>query len=702
MVHDPTTPSEGNLPSRDQVPEAARSVELLGRVTDLVDAAIYVYDLAEQRVVFGNRALLRVYGVEEGGVVDSALFAERLHPIDRAATRERMAQLRAMADGEWTEWVHRFRHTDGSYRWLVSRDSVFARDAGGAVTQILGTAHDITDRRLAEEHERRERARSAVYVAFAKALAAPGMEERTLLRGITTELAEQLDAGCVVVLEDDEGPYVRPVAWHHREERITAALGEMFLQDPWERDAPPLAEIFLRGKPQLLTPDFIDRVKAMGGHTWKTLDELGLVEAAIVPLWSHGAVVGAFCLMRFARSAPYLTDDLAFLQQIADSVALAIDNARLLARLRQELAERRRAEEELRRSRDLLRVVFEGLDEALMLLDGAGTILAVNERFAALCGVAEEALVGRMWSERAADVAPFFPGELIDASRAAGAPRQRRARAADGLGRMRMLDLHVVPLATGDAGAEWLLVRVIDVTEQLQIEARMIAMERLAANERLAATVAHEVNTPLQAIESSLHLAGKLDNEEQRAAYLRLAREEIQRIGRILRQLLDLHRPQEVPMPLQVNELVERVMLLSGGNLRRRGIHLTRELADSLPQLIGRADELTQVLLNLVVNAVQVMPRGGRLTLRTELRREGDAPALVVVTVQDNGPGVDPALGERIFEPFFTTREGGTGLGLAVSRQIVESHNGRIRLESAPGEGACFRIELPVPSRESP
>jgi PAS domain S-box-containing protein len=351
---------------------------------------------------------------------------------------------------------------------------------------------------------------------------------------------------------------------------------------------------------------------------------------------------------------------------------------------------------DLQRSRDLLRTIFDGLDDGLLLVGNDGTILAVNQRFAALCETPPEALVGHDWRERCAALLPAFPVAVVEASLQDGVARRERVRSSDGQGRARILDLHTLHPAEGAAMPEQLVVRLRDVTEQVRLEAQMVAAERLAANERLAATVAHEVNTPLQAIENSLHLAGKLADEEQRARYLRLAREEIQRVGFILRQLLELHRPSSAPAPINVNDLVERVLLLTGGSLRRQGIYVMRDLAAGLPTVLGRADELTQVLLNLIFNAMQAMARGGRLTMRTALEQPEGGVARVVISVIDNGMGVDPANIERIFEPFYTTRAEGSGLGLAVSRQLVEGHGGALWIESTLGEGATFFVGLPV------
>jgi two-component system NtrC family sensor kinase len=254
-----------------------------------------------------------------------------------------------------------------------------------------------------------------------------------------------------------------------------------------------------------------------------------------------------------------------------------------------------------------------------------------------------------------------------------------------------------MPVRVEGGRPEQLLVHVRDMTEQMQLEAQIIERERFAATGRLAATVAHEVNTPLQAIESCLHLAGRVADEAERARYLRLAREEIQRVGYTLRQLLDLYRPSGSRVALDINGLIERVLLLTGNSLARQSIQIDRDFSTDLPPLIGRADEITQVLINLAFNAMQAMPRGGRLGVQTA-RAAGEAGQPVLcIRVRDTGVGIAPELHERIFEPFFTTRPDGTGLGLAVCRRIIDAHGGTLRVESEPGAGSCFIIEIPRP-----
>jgi signal transduction histidine kinase len=258
------------------------------------------------------------------------------------------------------------------------------------------------------------------------------------------------------------------------------------------------------------------------------------------------------------------------------------------------------------------------------------------------------------------------------------------------------LEVRVTPIGDEITGYRLALLAT-DMTEQIQLEARMMERERFAATGQLAATVAHEVNTPLQAIESCLHLAGRVDDPDERMRYLRLAREEIKRVGYTLRQLLDLYRPSGARAPLDINGLIERVLMLTSNSLSRRSILIERDLSNDLPVVVGRADEITQVLINLIFNAMQAMPQGGQLRLESGRDQGAAGVPCLTVRVRDSGVGIAAELHQRIFEPFFTTRPEGTGLGLAVCQRIIEGHGGLLRVESALGQGSCFIIEIPIP-----
>jgi two-component system, NtrC family, sensor kinase len=184
--------------------------------------------------------------------------------------------------------------------------------------------------------------------------------------------------------------------------------------------------------------------------------------------------------------------------------------------------------------------------------------------------------------------------------------------------------------------------------------------------------------------------------------FLRLAEEEIERIVQVLARLRDLYRPRaDVSRPLQVNEVLENVLLLTGKQLERTRIRIVRELSEALPEVYGIADQIKQVLLNLVLNAAEAMPDGGLLHVQTYTHHEAGGQQSVVLAITDTGVGIPADQLARIFDGLHTTKERGMGLGLYTSKVIIERHMGRIAVESIPGEGTTFTITLPANSEHT-
>ncbi len=239
-----------------------------------------------------------------------------------------------------------------------------------------------------------------------------------------------------------------------------------------------------------------------------------------------------------------------------------------------------------------------------------------------------------------------------------------------------------------------------DFTRQLErSQEQLIQAEKLAATGRLAASIAHEINNPLQAIHNCLHLVTHRRLEpEKEAHYLDMAQEEVQRLIHIVQRTLDFYRPSKGREVLtDVNHVVESVLALANKRLEHGKIKVQRRLAPDLPKLQTVADQLTQVFLNLVINAIEAMSEGGELAIAT--LRDGDR---VRVRFSDSGPGVNSEEAKKIFEPFYTTKRSGTGLGLAVSYGIIQRHGGDITVESTPGRGATFVVSLPVQRAGAP
>jgi PAS domain S-box-containing protein len=260
-----------------------------------------------------------------------------------------------------------------------------------------------------------------------------------------------------------------------------------------------------------------------------------------------------------------------------------------------------------------------------------------------------------------------------------------------------------------------------------QSQAQLVQVEKMAALGRLVASIAHEINNPLQAIQNCFVLIEEeladLRRPEKLNLYTGVAKSEINRISTIVRRMRDFYRPtqQEPPAPspdtdslehfyhlspqelqtVNLHAILENVLQLAGKQLQHSGVLVERSWSDDLPQIQASPDHLKQVFLNLVLNAIDAMTaQGGELHLLTELAQtvstNGKEQPFARIEFRDTGKGMSPEVLCRLFEPLFTTKEHGSGFGLFTSYKIIEAHHGRITAQSRPGKGTTFTILLPI------
>jgi signal transduction histidine kinase len=226
-------------------------------------------------------------------------------------------------------------------------------------------------------------------------------------------------------------------------------------------------------------------------------------------------------------------------------------------------------------------------------------------------------------------------------------------------------------------------------------QSQLAHTEKMAAVGTLAAGVAHEVNNPVAGVLTCIeNMRAEPENREMREQYLGLIHDGVKRIERTVANLLDFSRPRSMHLgPTSLNQSLRQVLTLVRFQLRKSHVETGLELDPRDPHIKGDRFQIEQLLLNLVLNALQAMPDGGTLTLRTR-----GAGTWEVVEVGDTGVGIPEAIRDRIFDPFFTTREigEGTGLGLAVSYSIAAAHGGGLEVETTEGEGSVFRVLFPV------
>ncbi len=374
----------------------------------------------------------------------------------------------------------------------------------------------------------------------------------------------------------------------------------------------------------------------------------------------------------------------------------------------------------LARERHFLENLFNAIEDGVLVVDENGRIIYFNLAVTRLLSWDPEQAEGRPIRE-------FLP-ELDWESLSAPGPDGRQMAAHHefevSYPRPRFLRVYAAPLDGEVKGGSGMALILRDATEARQKTFEAIESERIHSLTLLAASVAHEIGNPLNALNIHLQLltkeVGKLrhpaagaprrrfgrrepkaDAEVVEIAgklehYLEVAKGEITRLDYIVTQFLQAIRPSPSQLaPGSLNEVARETLELLRPELENRGLHLKEKLAPRLPLAPLDALQMKQVLVNLIKNAMQAMTRGGVLGLQT-----GSASDWVWVDVSDTGGGIGQDKINHIFEPFYTTKKKGTGLGLMIVQRIVRQHGGHIELESRVGQGTTFRIRLPLHERQ--
>jgi PAS domain S-box-containing protein len=425
-------------------------------------------------------------------------------------------------------------------------------------------------------------------------------------------------------------------------------------------------------------------------------DTVAFVRRALhyyVPCVVRGRMVAVIGLGRSTGGALLSSEDLEILRTISGYVAVAIENSLLY----QEQTERAA---ELELLKEFNESIVESINVGLLTVDSGGHITGCNSALEELLAVhRDEALNARVEDLFAEDFAETLQQALGENRWELTALRHiYKFHTATRDGHPLILNIAFAPLRRTEISPHiGTLVVLEDVTARVRLEEQLQQREKLSSIGLLVAGVAHEINTPLTGVSSYTQmLLGMLAESDPKHKLLEKIHRQTERATGIVNNLLNFSRTGSATVfgEVNVNRVLDDTLQLLEPQLRQSQIEIVREYDSHLPMAYGNGGKLQQVFTNLILNARDAIPDGGRITLSTATE-DGES---IVINVTDTGIGIAPENVARIYDPFFTTKGvgRGTGLGLAVSYGIVQEHSGHINVQSAPGRGTNFRITLPT------
>ena len=475
----------------------------------------------------------------------------------------------------------------------------------------------------------------------------------------------------------------------------------IFVEDRSSKSGYTVARAEGLSVPVVVPPDFREMIRVRSAETGVVrADDLDLMAGAsgsirrtlhyFVPCVVRGRMVAVIGLGRSVDGALLSSEDVEILRTVSGYVAVAIENS-LLYKDQQERAA------ELKLLKEFNESIIESINVGLLAVDLDGCVTRLNSALEHILDLRRDAAIGKrvedLFSEDFADTLHQVLGN--DGWRLREIRNIYKLHTATLANRSLVLNIALAPLqdAQGQTGA---LVVLEDVTARISLEEQLQQREKLSSIGLLAAGVAHEVNTPLTGVSSYTQmLLGMLNESDPKHALLQKVRTQAERATNIVNNLLNFSRTGSATEFAEINiaRVLDDTVQLLEPQLRRSQIEIVRSYDKDAPEAYGNAGKLQQVFTNLLLNARDAIPDGGRITVATSTADDGS----LVVEVADTGIGIAPENVAKIYDPFYTTKGvgRGTGLGLAVTYGIVQEHAGHINVESVPGRGSTFRITLP-------
>jgi len=383
------------------------------------------------------------------------------------------------------------------------------------------------------------------------------------------------------------------------------------------------------------------------------------------------------------------SEDVELLESLASYIGIALQNASLYSRLEEKIVE-------FERLKEFNENIVESINVGILAIDLEDCIESWNAQMEAMYALSRAEAIGQ-------DLRSVFPAEFVEAldgfRNDSGVHHLYKFRLTTRAGEQRTANIAIAPLLSRNFVSVGRIILVDDITERVSLEAQLAQADKLSSIGLLAAGVAHEINTPLAVISSYAQMLSKqMKGDTRLGPVLDKITQQSFRAAEIANGLLNFSRTSTTEFrDTNLNQVIRDTLSLLEHQFKTAQIVVDLDLAEDLPSIHGNPGKLQQVFLNLLLNAKEAMPGGGRLRVATL------ANGHVEAVVNDSGAGIAPEHLKRIYDPFFTTKtmpkpgdRRGTGLGLSVSYGIIQEHAGKIHVESAVGAGTTFHLEFPL------
>ena len=629
-----------NIEGRKQAEEALRRSEAyLSEAQRLTRTGSWALDAASREYSYWSDEMFRIFGVDpHGGIPIRETMGRRIHPEDVSrATAGFEKSLREKVD---TSDEYRFVLPDGTVKHIQSIRHPVLNDAGNVV-QLVGTFVDITERKTAEEALRESETRFRTFVDHAgDSLFVLDAEQGTII-DLNRAACESLG-------------YTR--------QELIGKTPLTFHQDSYQAEMDSVVERAKAGK------------TAFDRHWHRRKD------GSTFPVEAHTSIV-------------------------------SYGGRRFLLKVARDITDHLRAEEAVRQSEKQLRDVIEGIPAIASTINLDGSVEFMNRRWQEYTGMPSEESVGSGWGSAGHPKDMDHYLEKRRAALASGDPFEDEVRIRSRNGEYRWFLLRGVPLRDERGNIARWYATAIDIEDRKraeeqheklrQLEADLAHIDRVSILGELAASIAHEINQPLSGIVSSgsaclRWLARDVpDLEEAREAARRIVRDG-KRAGEIIARIRALTKKAVASgEKLDLNKTIREVLALVGDEAKRNTVVIQTRFGDDVFPVLGDQVQLQQVVLNLVMNAIEAMSKANDRARELVITTRNVDANRVQVTVEDSGIGIDPQMIDKVFDSFYTTKAGGMGMGLSISRSIVQSHGGRLWATAKDGTGTIFYFTLP-------